>query len=280
MAASSEAGTSNLEYARGLARAFAGALIFGLPLLMTMEMWSIGLYVHPFRLILFLLIHLGNLVLLSRFGGFEPTCGLKDDVLDALAAYAVGNVSAALILALLGLITADMPLNEVGSMIALQSVPASFGAMIARKQLSSGEMERGEEQDARSGGYAGELFLMVAGALFFAFNIAPTEEVVLISFKMTPWHCLGLIIFSILILHALVFTVGFAGEEEGRNNHGALRSLLVFTIPGYAIALGVSVYVLWTFGRIDVLGWNGLVASAVVLGFPASIGAAIARLVV
>ena len=34
--------TSNREYAIGLARAFAGALLFALPLLMTMEMWSMS----------------------------------------------------------------------------------------------------------------------------------------------------------------------------------------------------------------------------------------------
>ena len=37
-----------------LARAFAGALIFGLPLLMTMEMWALGFYMEPLRLALFL----------------------------------------------------------------------------------------------------------------------------------------------------------------------------------------------------------------------------------
>ena len=33
-----------------LARAFGGALTFGLPLLMTMEMWALGFYMQPLRL--------------------------------------------------------------------------------------------------------------------------------------------------------------------------------------------------------------------------------------
>ena len=37
------AATPNRDYAYGLARALAGAILFGLPLLMTMEMWSLGL---------------------------------------------------------------------------------------------------------------------------------------------------------------------------------------------------------------------------------------------
>jgi uncharacterized membrane protein len=42
----------------------------------------------------------------------------------------------------------------------------------------------------------------------------------------------------------------------------------------------VSAYVLWTFGRFDDHAVTRMVMQAVVLGFPASIGAAAARLVV
>ena len=92
------AATPNRDYALGLARAFGGAILFGLPLLMTMEMWSLGLYTHPARLLLFLVLNFGVLVILSRFGGFERTASLIEDVLDALAAYAVGIVASAAVL--------------------------------------------------------------------------------------------------------------------------------------------------------------------------------------
>ena len=55
---------------------------------------------------------------------------------------------------------------------------------------------------------------------------------------------------------------------------------LRYSIPGYAIALLVSAYVLWTFGRFEDGALTRAVMQAVVLGFPASIGAAAARLVV
>ena len=42
----------------------------------------------------------------------------------------------------------------------------------------------------------------------------------------------------------------------------------------------VSVYVLWTFGRYENHSATTMIMQAVVLGFPASIGAAAARLVV
>ena len=55
--------SSDRKYGLGIARAFAGAIIFGLPLLMTMEMWSLGFAAHPARLLLFLTV---NFVVLSE----------------------------------------------------------------------------------------------------------------------------------------------------------------------------------------------------------------------
>lgn len=274
------AASPNREYAHGLARAFGGAIIFGLPLLMTMEMWTLGISTHPLRMLLFIALNFVVLVVLSRFGGFEHTVSIGDDLLDALAAYAVGMVSSAGILALFGLIEPDMPFDQLVGVVAIQSVPASFGAMIARKQLGNGEEEEDEEHAARSLGYAGQLFLMLAGALFLAFNVAPTEEMVLIGYKMSGWHGLALIAASLLLLHLFVFTVGFGGQEEAPEGYGQPRLFLVFTVPGYAIALFVSLYVLWTFGRADAGDIGSLVGTVVVLAFPAAIGAAIARLIV
>lgn len=270
----------NRDYAYGLARALGGAILFGLPLLMTMEMWSLGLYTHPARMMLFLALNFAMLVVLSRFGGFEHTASLTEDVLDALAAYGVGIVASAAVLALFGIIGPKTPIDEITGMVAIQSVPASFGAMIARKQLSAGDPEPDEDHEARSAGYLGQLFLMTAGSLFLAFNVAPTEEMILIGFKMTPWHSLALIAASLALLHALVFAVGFAGQEQAPEGYGFARRFLIYTLPGYGIALLVSLYTLWTFGRVDGAEISAVASTVTVLGFPSAIGAAVARLVV
>jgi len=276
----SQAAKLNRDYAVGLARAFAGAIIFGLPLLMTMEMWAIGLHIAPVRLLLFLAFNLAVLVILSRFGGFERTATLVEDVLDALAAQAVGMLTAIAVLSLFGVIRPGASITELVGQVAIQSVPCSFGAMLARKQLGTGEVDDDESVAQRSAGYGGQLFLMLAGALFFAFNVAPTEEMLLIGYKMSAWHALTLALLSLGLLHALVFTVGLAGQEDAPEGYGSARLLFVFTIPGYAIALLASFYVLWTFGSVDGLGAATLARIVVVLGFPAAVGAAIARLVI
>jgi putative integral membrane protein (TIGR02587 family) len=273
--------SSNRDYAMGLARAFAGSIIFGLPLLMTMEMWFLGIAVHPARLLAFLAVNFVILVGLSRFGGFERTDTLAEDVMDALAACGVGIVGAAAVLWLMAIVDASMPLDEIAGKIAIQSVPGSFGAMIARKQLSGGGAEPADEEAAvRGAGYGGQLFLMMAGALFLAFNVAPTEEMVLIAYMMSTWKLLGLILVSLLLLHLFVYRLGFAGQKERHADHGPARTFLAYTIPGYGIALAVGLFVLWTFGRTDGTAIDQIAATMAVIAFPGALGAAIARLVV
>ena len=204
--------TTNRHYAVALGRAFAGALIFCLPLLLTMEMWWLGFYLEPWRLIQFTI---GNMILLfglSHVAGFEESHNWLDDILDAFAAYFIAAATAAAVLYLIGAIRPSMTLGEVTGMIAIQSVPASFGAMIGAKLLGEGEdIERSERWRET---YSGELFLMLAGALFLSFTVAPTEEMILIAFQINPWHGLGIMAASILLLHAILYMVGFAGQEQ------------------------------------------------------------------
>ena len=77
-----------------LARAFAGAIIFALPLLMTMEMWALGFYMHPLRLALFLALMFPLLVVLAYYAGFEESVSWQHLVLSACVAYAVAFVAA------------------------------------------------------------------------------------------------------------------------------------------------------------------------------------------
>ena len=119
---------------------------------------------------------------------------------------------------------------------------------------------------------------MAAGALFLAFNVAPTEEMVLIAYMMGTWQTFALAVASLLLLHTFVYTVGFGGQEN--YGGGFFSVLLRFTIAGYAIALLVSLYVLWTFGRTDSVGLFVIAQMTIVLGFPAALGAALARLII
>ena len=269
---------ANAEYARGLARAFGAAVLFAFPLTMTLEMWSLGFAMDRYRLILFLILNVAILIGVSRFAGFEETTGWSEDVMDGFAAFAVGFAASVLMLTLFGVIKPGMPVIEIVGMAALQSIPASIGAALARKQL--GEQEDDTADELKEAGYWGEMFLMAVGALFLAFNVAPTEEMMLIAYKMTPWHALALVCASILLLHGMVYAVGFAGQESAPEGAGPGFTLLNYSIAGYGIALLVSLYVLWTFGRTDGTTVAEIAQMTAVVGFPASLGAALARLIV
>jgi putative integral membrane protein (TIGR02587 family) len=271
---------TNKDYAIGLSRAFGGAVIFAIPLLMTMEMWWLGFSMEPGRLLLFMSINVAILIGLSYFAGFERTFSWKEDAMDAFAAFGVGILTSAAMLALLAVITFDMTWGEIVGKVALQSVPASIGAMLGRKQLGGGQDTQAEEERKAEAGYGGELFLMLAGALFLALNVAPTEEMILIAYQMSPWHTLALGFLSIILLHVLVYTVGFSGQESRPEGGTFLSTFFHFTLAGYGIALLISFYVLWTFGRTEDVAPTEIASMVVVLGFPASLGAATARLVI
>ncbi len=267
--------TADASYASGLGRAFGGALLFGFPLLMTMEMWELGFHMERWRLALFLVLGLPLVFGLAYYAGFRRARSRIDDLLDALAALAVGFVVSLIMLGLFGLIDWTEPLAANVGKLALQAIPAAMGAVLARKQFAGADGDGGDDDHAAS--YRGELFLMTAGALFLAFNVAPTEEMILIAYMMGPAHTVALVVVSLLLLHLLVYRLGFAGQET---NAGPLQAFVEFTLPGFAIALLVSLYVLWTFGRMDGLAPMEIVSTMIVLGLPASLGAALARLVV
>ena len=93
-------------------RACAGALIFSFPLLMTMEMWELGLYIEPVRLLVFLLVSLPMLVGLCHYSGFEDTFYWREDVMDALTAFAIGVLTSVAMLSLMAIVGQGMPWRE------------------------------------------------------------------------------------------------------------------------------------------------------------------------
>ncbi len=271
------------RFVTGIARAFAGAVLFSLPLLMTMEMWWLGSALPPGRIALFLGVAFPLLVGLSYIAGFEPTFRLRDDALDATIALGLGWAAGASVLALLGLVRPGMPPAEWVGRVALQSVPAAIGAMMSRSQLrddgARATAQAKEERKRRASSHALELFTMGVGALFLALTVAPTEEILMLGHTMSPWQLVALIAASLVTMHAFAYALDFRGQAGVPEGTRQWSLALRYTVPGYALALGLSLYVLWTFGRADALSAGSLLAITVVLGFPAAFGAAAARLI-
>lgn len=266
---------------RDFGRAAGGALIFSLPMLMTMEMWWLGLYMDRPRLLLLFLSALPLLVLLSHHIGFERTTCWRDDIIDALIALGIAAIICPGLLILFGTITQESPAQEWVGKVAVQIVPAAIGALLAKSEFgtASDTDDDGNPIQKRGETYGGELFLMGVGALFLGFNLAPTDEMLLISYQMSSVHALALVVCSLTLMHGFVFAVGFAGGSQISAGEPWWSSFMRFTLPGYVIALAISLYILWIFGRVDGFHPNSTVIATIVLGFPSAIGAAAARLI-
>src|SRR5688572_9923282 len=198
--------TSNHNFVVDLAYDFGGALLFSFPLLMTMEMWWLGFYMDRFRLALFLMLAFITILGLSYFEGGPES--FKIEVLDALVACAAGYTVATVMLSLFGIIKPGMSADEIVGKISLHAIPSSIGAILARRQL---DVEETKKERKRREGYGAKIFLMGVGAIFLAFQLAPTEEMVLIAHQMTGWHAAALAVVSLCVMQVFI-----CSTERGR----------------------------------------------------------------
>src|SRR5690606_622140 len=199
------------------------------------------------------------------------------DAVDVFVAYAVGVAASALVLAILGRVTPDLSLRAITGMLTLQTVPTSMGALLAQSQF--GQHDEDDVISSGGGGYWSELLVMASGALFLGFNVAPTDEVIMVAHSMSTEALLLLAVLSLLSMHAFVYAVEFRGQEAIPEGGSPRRAFLLLTVTGYALVLCMSAFLLWTFGRFSSSSITVVMGATVVLAFPASIGAAAARLI-
>ncbi len=254
-------------------------------MMMTMEMWELGIYMDRTRLFVLLIINIPLLIILSNRIGFEATFTWGQALRDASVAYGLGILSSGAILLAIGVIKFGQSAHEAVGMIAIQAVPASIGASLGRSQFGGQSNDGSDDEDGRDPSddeetsYWSELFLMSVGALFLSLNVAPTEEIILLSYKMTPWHSLIIIVASLVVMHSFVYALSFKGSHNLAEGTPLWHAFLRFTLPGYVIAGLISAFCLWTFHRMDNLGLTQALMAIIILSLPGAIGAAAARLI-
>ena len=245
-------------------------------MLMTMEMWWLGGHIDRTRFLIFTVLGVLLVATISFYEGIADTFGGRDDVLDTLVSYFVGFSTAAVMLLLFGVVGPGMPIEEVLGRIGLQAIPASFGAVLGEAVLgSSGE----EKKETRAITYTGQLILTVAGALFLAMSVSPTEEMQLIAHRMDLWHTLALALFTFLVTHMFIYAADRGQEDKTTASYFDLGLIMRFTVVTYAVVLAVSAYILWTFGTLDGMDMTNAVKTICVLAFPAALGASASKLI-
>jgi uncharacterized membrane protein len=119
--------------------------------------------------------------------------------------------------------------------------------------------------------------LAVCGAVLFAANVAPTEEIVMIAVEISAWRLLGLAALSLGLGALILYYSEFAGSSR-HVRFDAHHDVLVGSVVTYAVALSASALILGFFGRFDGQALATCVAQTVVLGVAATLGASAGRL--
>jgi putative integral membrane protein (TIGR02587 family) len=266
------------EYGRGI----AGGLLFSLPLLYTMEMWWSGITLPPARMLTGVVITLALLLGYNRFSGLREDATWLEVVIDSVEEFGLGVVVAILALALLGRLDLQEPLAVTIGKIVVESLVVAIGVSVGTAQLGvqeSQDQERGMvgDGDEAPAGVAEQVVIALCGAVLFATNVAPTEEVLVLGTELGTGGLLALVGVALVLGMLLLHYSGFMRSSR-RVRDDTLVWVLGGTVMTYAVSLLASVMLLWFFGRFAGQSLIAAVGQVVVLAVPAMLGASAGRL--
>ncbi|MEM8542404.1 MAG: TIGR02587 family membrane protein [Cyanobacteria bacterium P01_H01_bin.119] len=279
---------------RDLLRGASGGFLFGIPLLYTVELWSIGSSADPPLLLAVLAATFGVVLVLTQTQGFRQTLTLRplETALESLEALGLGVVCAAIALVLLQRITIATPLSETLGKLVFETVPFALGVALARSTLSRDRpaTRRLISQSSRSRGSPIRLLSIrdaivdfdaaLLGAIVTSFSIAPTEEVALLAAAIPPLWLLLIMAASVLLSYAIVYASGLS-DRPMRQGQNRLLSPVTETLVAYLVALGASTIMLVFFQQLSLQDpWQEWLNDTIVLGFPAAVGSAAGRLLI
>lgn len=277
---------------KDLVRGVAAGSIIGMPLLFTMEMWWHGMILSERHLLTILVVMLVANFGFCLFSGFRETSSVSGAASEAVASTALGLVVSFGVLCLIREITLDLAAAEALGKVIIEAVPVSLGISFANVQLREDEEEEGEdgdEDDERSPDARvlddrqlrqdlQDVTVTAIGAIVFAFNAAPTEEVLEIAARLPAWQHLLVMGVSIALCYLILYASDFKRHEVHVSSFS--QSPLAETVIAYAVALVVSATLLVLVGEPEVTTSLGLaVKASVTLGLLASVGASAGRLV-
>jgi putative integral membrane protein (TIGR02587 family) len=274
-----------------LLRGLTGGFLLGTPLVYTMETWFIGQSVSMPHALLFLALSYGINLGFVTFAGFrQEAAGSQRPLTDALEATSLAIVAATVTLALLHQLHFGLPLGTWVGRIAVLTMPVSFGVAVANHLLGgqgTNEPGDGERPNSQAPGQAKAVVLEIgaafAGALLLSLNIAPTEEIPMLATEVPVLYLPLIILFSLGLSYAIVFEAGFGGQEQRVHSAGPFHRPLTETVLSYITSLAVCLFVLWLFNQFEFGAdhdWFEIYTQVVLLGVPASVGAAAGRLAV
>ncbi len=232
-------------------RAAAGALLGALPLLYTMEMWWRARTIGNGLLLILFLSTVAVVVVCLLYSGFRRGPGGVLH-LDIPIVFGVSVVVAAVTLLVVGrLAFGEQPRELTARMIALETLPCAVAAALAITQLRPRRFpDKVDRRIKRLDQDWQKVLATVAGAVFFAFNVAPTQEPLKMAIEARPYHFPLVLLFSLAVSYVIVFLADFAERAPGARE-GALGDPLSETLVSYLVSLAISYGFLYAFGQIS-----------------------------
>jgi putative integral membrane protein (TIGR02587 family) len=278
---------------RDLLRGISGGAIFGMPLLYTMEIWMNGRLFSSLLLILILVLTLALNICFSYFAGLREKNmdnQIYSAIDDGVTSMALGLVLAFFILFFIGRLDLG-PGAILGSLgkIVLEACIISVGITFTNFKFKSHKQERSLPLPSRLTlspsarqlrKDLNDFAATMAGAFVYTFNVAPTEEVILIASELSPLQLIPLLAAEVFLCYIILFASGL-GKNEVYEKDSFFQKPLSEMILCTSISLSISA------GLLALLGYGGLqvtdslfLPAVVTLGLPAVVGGAAGRLVV
>lgn len=254
--------------------------MFSIPLFFTMEMWWAGFSLHPGRIIVYAIATFGLLLLYNRFAGLRRDASFREVVIDSVEEMGIGISLSLAILWLTNRIDGTMDSSEIVGKVMMQAMTAAIGVSVGTAQL--GTPAEGDEgligdSDEANRGYLPQVAITLCGAVLFAANVVPTDEVGIIARESPPFKLFAMAIVSMLLVGFILHFSNFKGTAfyvAGGSKLNSLRGI----VTTYAVALFASGALLWCFGKLDNVPFQFCMAQIVVVGIPAVLGASAGRL--
>ena len=261
------------EYGRGI----GGGFLFSLPLFLTMETWHAAVTTGPGRLLFAMVATFVLLCGYNLYAGLRHDSTLTEVLIDSVEEMGIGLMLSVCLLYLFGRLDPAAPLSEHLALIVLEGMFAAVGVSVGTAQLSSGDERNSGGPQGRHQTIGSEVVLAVCGSVLVAANVAPTEEVLLLASEMPAARVLAVMAISLLVAALLLFYSDFKGSARFAGSRGTFGVVQGSAIT-YVSALFAAAVLLWFFGRFADNGAPINAAQCVVLGFPATLGAAAGRL--
>lgn len=277
-----------------LIRGAAGGLIFGTPLLFTMEMWFHGIRLPP--------EHLLGIVVFTFFINicFSYASGLRQHnedhtpigaLADSITALALGIIIATTILGLIGQLNSGDTWDVVLGKIVIEACAVSLGVTFTNTKFprkGKGQADKNykeleaaplsdEQKQARLDFQ--NMAAVIGGAVVFSFNVAPTEEIVLIGSSLSIPALLILFLSQIFICYVILYAAEFKERKVFKKT--AMQSPIAEIIMTVAMAWLISGLMIFLIGSEDArISADIFIASMLTLGLPAVIGGAAGKVIV